>query len=1040
MPGVSTTWTGPLLDLLFEESSVGRCLVAPDSSVLRANAEWLRSTGFSLDDVLGANIIDLFPQVRDMALAMHARARAGHRVDVPRHAQRIQGRDTWWEGHIEPVPMEGGIGLLITNRLISPEVAVHSVDVAERGDYEVQLRSIERALKDIIDSSPSIIFLKDADGRFITINKQLEDLLGISRGELKGKTDFDIFPKDRAEYYRAHDRRVLESGQAFQVEEVADLADGKRHVFLANKFPLRDALGQIYGTCGISHDITERKAATEALNQLNVTLEARVAERTEALAASEHKFRSIFENSTDAIILAVPGRQVTAANPAACAMFGMTEEELCRAGREGIEDPADPRHSAAVEERARTGTVKYEGTHIRKDGSRFPSEVGSVIMDGGSRSLVIIRDITERKRAEEALRKSERLYRAIGESIDYGVWVCSADGRNTYASESFLKLVGITQQQCSEFGWGEVLHPDDAARTIAAWQECVRTGGNWDIEHRFRGTDGRWHPVLARGVPVKDERGEITCWAGINLDVSRLKQTQEDLRDAKQRLESLLENSPLAVVEWSSVDYRIARWSDEATKVFGWTAGETVGKRIDELAWIYPEDRPLVEQVMADMLSDKRPRTVNRNRNVRKDGSVIHCEWYNSTLHDPSRGFSVLSLVLDVTEQKHAEETLRRAEQALRDANEQLNEADRRKDEFLAVLSHELRNPLAPIRNSVHMLHRAPAGSDTARRAREVLQRQTDHLTRLVDDLLDLTRISHGRIELQPARIDARDVARRACDDIRTVFEQRSVELRYSQPTEPAWVDADAARLAQMVGNLVTNALKFTQSGGHVKVAIRTKGHACEISVRDTGMGIEPADLERIFEPFVQAGRAHPGARSGLGIGLALVKDLTVKHGGSVRAESEGLGKGAEFVLTLPLTAAPTDITSRVELGESISGLSVLVVEDNEDAGLSLADLLGLTGHQVEVVGTGRAGIEAVSANAPDVLICDVGLPDLSGYEVVRTLRMAGSRVFAIALTGFAQPQDREQALEAGFDAHLAKPPALDRLNELMAEAARKKR
>lgn len=243
MPGASTTWTSPLLDLLFEESSVSRCLVAPDSSVLRANAEWLRSTGFSLDDVLGANIIDLFPQVRDMALAMHARARAGHQVDVPRHAQRIQGRNTWWEGHIEPVPMEGGIGLLITNRLISPEVVAHSVDVAERGDSEVQLRSIERALKDIIDSSPSIIFLKDADGRFITINKQLEDLLGISRRELKGKTDFDIFPKDRAEYYRAHDRRVLESGQAFQVEEVADLADGKRHVFLANKVPATRRLG-----------------------------------------------------------------------------------------------------------------------------------------------------------------------------------------------------------------------------------------------------------------------------------------------------------------------------------------------------------------------------------------------------------------------------------------------------------------------------------------------------------------------------------------------------------------------------------------------------------------------------------------------------------------------------------------------------------------------------------------------------------------------------------------------------------------------------
>jgi CheY-like chemotaxis protein len=218
-----------------------------------------------------------------------------------------------------------------------------------------------------------------------------------------------------------------------------------------------------------------------------------------------------------------------------------------------------------------------------------------------------------------------------------------------------------------------------------------------------------------------------------------------------------------------------------------------------------------------------------------------------------------------------------------------------------------------------------------------------------------------------------------------------------------------------MVGNLVSNALKFTQPGGQVRVSIRGKGGVCEVSVRDTGMGIEPADLDRIFEPFVQAGRPRPGAQSGLGIGLALVKDLAAKHGGSVRAESAGLGQGAEFVLTLPFATASTDTASRAEVQRSTASLSVLVVEDNEDAGLSLADVLGLSGHQVTVVGTGRAAIESVSAQAPDVLICDVGLPDLSGYEVIRALRAAGSKVFAVALTGFAQPHDRDRAFGGGL-------------------------
>jgi CheY-like chemotaxis protein len=252
-------------------------------------------------------------------------------------------------------------------------------------------------------------------------------------------------------------------------------------------------------------------------------------------------------------------------------------------------------------------------------------------------------------------------------------------------------------------------------------------------------------------------------------------------------------------------------------------------------------------------------------------------------------------------------------------------------------------------------------------------------------------------------------------------------------------VDADAARLAQMIGNLASNALKFTQPGGLVQVAIRTRAQACEISVRDTGMGVAPLDLQRIFEPFVQAERPHPETLSGLGIGPALVKDLATRHGGSIRAESDGLGKGAEFVLTLPIAAAPTATASKFEAGPSTSSLSVLVVEDNEDAGLSQAELIGLNGHQVEVVGTGRAGIESVLHHPSDVLICDVGLPDLNGYEVVRSRRSAGSKVFAIALTGFARPQDRDQAMEAGFNAHLAKPPPLDDLDELLAEAARRK-
>jgi CheY-like chemotaxis protein len=241
-----------------------------------------------------------------------------------------------------------------------------------------------------------------------------------------------------------------------------------------------------------------------------------------------------------------------------------------------------------------------------------------------------------------------------------------------------------------------------------------------------------------------------------------------------------------------------------------------------------------------------------------------------------------------------------------------------------------------------------------------------------------------------------------------------------------------------VVGNLVSNALKFTPSGGKVEVDVEVRGGACEVTVRDTGVGIEPADLDRIFAPFVQAGRTRHGAQAGLGLGLALARELAAKHGGSVRAASAGAGLGAEFILTLPLAAGAPDRARGLEGEQVASGLSVVIVDDNEDAAVSLGDLLVLNHHQVRVETTGGAGIEAVRSQAPDVLICDVGLPDVNGLEVIRALRAAGSRVFSIALTGYAQPEDQALALAAGFDAHLAKPVALDSLNALLAEARSK--
>ncbi len=368
-------------------------------------------------------------------------------------------------------------------------------------------------------------------------------------------------------------------------------------------------------------------------------------------------------------------------------------------------------------------------------------------------------------------------------------------------------------------------------------------------------------------------------------------------------------------------------------------------------------------------------------------------------------------------------------------AQEALREADRRKNEFLAILSHELRNPLAPIRNSIYLLERAAPGSAQAARSKEVIRRQTMHLTRLVDDLLDVTRISHGKIELRRTRVDLRDVVRKTTDDLRSLFEESEVELRVEHFVGPVWVDADPTRIIQVLGNLLQNAVKFTPPPGTVTVGISLGEQRAEISVRDTGLGMEPHEVERMFEPFAQADHDLARTKGGLGLGLALVRGLVELHGGSVRARSGGIGKGTEFVFNLPLSTAGPAVEGRPAAAGEAGKRLVLIIEDNADAGQSLAEVLELDGHSVRVAPDGRSGIELARELRPDFVLCDIGLPDVDGYEIARTLRAddALRETRLVALSGYAQPEDVQRALEAGFDAHLPKPPPLDELGELLA-------
>jgi CheY-like chemotaxis protein/two-component sensor histidine kinase len=319
-------------------------------------------------------------------------------------------------------------------------------------------------------------------------------------------------------------------------------------------------------------------------------------------------------------------------------------------------------------------------------------------------------------------------------------------------------------------------------------------------------------------------------------------------------------------------------------------------------------------------------------------------------------------------------------------------------------------------------------------RAVQVIDRQTRQLARLVDDLLDLTRISRGKIELHREVLDLRDVVRRTCEDHRASFDAAGVALRYDVSARAAWVDADASRIAQVLSNLLQNAGKFTPAGGSVTVSVDVEGRRAALRVRDTGVGIDRAWLERMFEPFVQAEGSASRTRGGLGLGLALVRGLVELQGGTVTAHSEGRDRGAELVVSLPLAAAPASGAPAPEVRRPVDGRVVLVIEDDPDAGDTLADVLSMRGHRVRVARDGRTGIALARELRPDMVLCDIGLPDVDGHEVARTLRAepALAAVRLVALSGYAFPEDRERSARAGFDEHLPKPPSLDRLAELL--------
>ena len=492
-------------------------------------------------------------------------------------------------------------------------------------------------------------------------------------------------------------------------------------------------------------------------------------------------------------------------------------------------------------------------------------------------------------------------------------------------------------------------------------------------------------------------------------------------------LAAIVESSDDAIVS-KTLDGRIRSWNAGAMRLFGYTAEEVIGKPITII--IPPELHEEEHRILAKLQRGERIDHFETTR-VTRDGRRIPISLSVSPVRD-ARGVVVgaSKVARDISERKRAEQALRESDQALR-------EADRRKDEFLALLAHELRNPLAPIRYALATSRKAGRTLEQQKRAEEVIERQVAHMSRLLDDLLDVSRITHGTLELKKSRTELTLVLGAAIEAARPILDSKHHTLSLDLPKQTVRLEADPVRLAQVFSSLLINAAKYTDAGGSIELRATREASGVVVAVRDNGMGISADMMARLFTLFSQAHTTLGRSEGGLGVGLALVRGLVALHGGRIEARSDGPGRGSEFIVRLPV-GVPAWEVSQVEVSAhdhaTDAGLKILVVDDSRDAADTCATVLQLSGHEVQTAYNGRRALELAMTFCPDALLLDIGLPDVNGYELARTIRAApwAEGMVLIAVTGWGQEEDRRRALEAGFDHHLTKPIAAETLESLL--------
>ncbi len=838
------------------------------------NAAAERLFGYRPDEIVGKPVALIVPP--DL---LHEETQILERIRSGQPYDRVETTRVAKDGRRIPVQISVSPLRDRDGRIVGASKIIHDVTdvVAAREALTQEKELLATTLASIGDA----VIVTDTQGRVTYLNREAERLTGWNLAEAQGAplpTVFRIVNEQTRQPVENPVDKVLRLGSVVGLANHTLLIskDGGETPIDDSAAPIRHAGGPLFGVVLVFRDFTARRMAEEKLRQAG------------------DEFRSVVNHVVDGIISIDEAGIVQSFNPAAERIFGYARSEVV--GRNVsmlMPAPYREEHDGYLANYRNTGKAKIIGIGRevqgrRKDGSTFPMDLGvsEYRLDARRHFTGIVRDITERKNAEQALRESELRFRMMADAAPVLIWESGTDKLCTWFNKQWLQFVGRTMEQERGNGWAENVHRDDFDRCLETYVSAFDARKPFTMTYRLRRFDGEYRWLLDSGIPR------------------------------------------------------------------------------------YGANREFIGYI----------------------GSCV-----------------------DITERLRAEE--------------QLREADRRKDEFLAILSHELRNPLAPIRLAVAMLRKIGPPEPELQELRNIIDRQTTQLTRLLDDLLDVSRIASGKIVLRKERANLALAVSSAVEAARPLIDARRHELIVDAPADPIFIHGDATRLAQVFANLLNNAAKFTRDGGRISLTVARDGGDAVVRVRDSGIGIHPQHADRIFEMFAQGDQSLERGQGGLGVGLALAKTLIELHGGTVEARSAGPGAGSEFIVRLPALSSPPPPTaeqpreSPASASAPQTGRRILIADDNVDSARVLAAALRHAGHSVITAHDGLASVEAATSFDPDVAILDIGMPRMNGYDVARELRKRfGPRITLIAVTGWGQEEDKARAADAGFRLHFTKP------------------